>query len=248
MAGKVKSLDKALRILDCFSQNEPELGITELSRRFSLYKSNVHNIVSTFEENGFLEKDKATGKYRLGLKIMRLAHVVSSTRGVHSVVSRCVSELSAALDEIVYFGIPYNEQVMYMEGAFPEKIYNLRWVAGMTAPLTCTGIGKAILAFADERTIDAVLERPLERFTDHTITDKDVLCAELLRIRERGFSVDNMEHEFGVKCVGVPVFNRNDELLGALSTTGPSLRFSDDRLEVLVERLKETSTRIRNSL
>jgi len=248
MEPKVKSLDKALRILSCFSLEEPELGVTEISKRFDLYKSNVHNIVATLEQNGFLERNEATGKYRLGLKVMRLAHVVSSSMGFHSVIHRSVKELSETIDEIVYFGIPYGDDVMYMEGAFPEKIYSLRWVAGMTAPLACTGIGKAILAFSDGKTVDRVLARPMERFTDNTITDPETMRAELATTRKRGYSTDNMEHEYGIKCVGVPVFNRSGELLGALSATGPSLRFSEARVEQFVALLKEKAAMIRDSL
>lgn len=248
MDAKVKSLDKALHLLSCFTFEEPELGVTELSRRFDLYKSNVHNLLSTFEQHGFVEKNEASGKYRLGLKIVRLAHVVSANMGFHSVVHRCVAELSEATDEIVYFGIPYGECVMYMEGAFPEKIYNLRWVAGMTAPLACTGIGKAILAFLDEKAIDSVLLTPVERFTDYTITDPDILRAELALTKRRGYSTDNMEHEYGIKCVGVPVFSRTGELLGALSTTGPSLRFNEDQVAHFVSLLKQKAVQIKDSL
>lgn len=248
MDAKVKSLDKALTLLSAFSIQEPELGITELSRRFDLYKSNVYNLLSTFEQHGFVEKNKVTGKYRLGLKIMGLAHVVSTCMGFHSVVHRCVTELSEEIDEIVYFGIPYGDCVMYMEGGFPEKIYNLRWVAGMTAPLVCTGIGKAMLAFIDEATREHILAKPLERFTDYTITDPGIMRAELALITQRGYSTDNMEHEYGIKCVGVPVFARTGELVGALSTTGPSLRFNEEQTALFATLLKQTAVRIRDSL
>ena len=248
MESKVKSLDKALRILSSFSLAEPEQGITELSRRFDLYKSNVHSIVSTLEHNGFLEKNEVTGKYRLGLSIMRLAHVVGSTMGFHSVIQNCVNELAEAVEEIVYFGIPYGAEVMYLEGAFPKRIYQARRIAGMTAPLACTGIGKAILAFSGERAIEAVLSRPLERFTDYTITDPETLRADLELTRKRGYSTDNMEHEYGIKCVAVPVFDVNGELLGALSTTGPSLRFSEAQIVAFAEMLKAKADQIRRSL
>ena len=65
---------------------------------------------------------------------------------------------------------------------------------------------------------------PVTKFTDNTITDKSALKAELKQIREQGFAIDNMEHEYGVKCVSVPIFKADNTLAGAMSITCPSLR------------------------
>lgn len=243
----IKSLEKALNILECFSIEKPELGITEISQMTDLYKSNVFNIVSTFVSCGYLEQNSETGKYRLGLKIMGLSHILSTSMGFHSIVHRCINELARDIDEIVYFGIPDGENVMYMEGAFPEKFYNIRWVQGMTAPLVCTAIGKAMLAYMDEDFIDRILSKPLQRYTDYTITDPDIMKAELMLTKKRGYSTDNMEHEYGIKCVGVPVFDHTGSLMGALSTTGPSLRFSEEQSVVFVSMLKEKAEMIRRN-
>lgn len=243
---KVKSLEKAICVLQCFSVEEPELGITEISHKLNLYKSNIFNIVSTFEAYGFLEQNKQTGKYKLGRNIMKLSHIISTNMGFHNVVHSCINELSEKIEEIVYFGIPDGENVMYMEGAFPEKYYNIRWVQGMTAPLICTGIGKAMLAFMNNDFIDKILEKPIERFTDYTITDPVKLKQQLIEIRHRGYSLDDMEHEYGIKCVGVPVFNQTKELIGGLSTTGPSLRFSEKQSKIFAQMLKEKADYIGN--
>lgn len=245
---KVKSLEKSLKVLECFSVEEPELGITEISQRLGLYKSNVHNIVSTFESCGYLEQNLQTGKYRLGHNIMKLSHVVSTSMGFHSVVRRCIDELSNDIDEIVYFGIPDKENVMYIEGAFPEKYYNIRTIQGLTAPMVCTSIGKAMLAFMNEEFIDKVLEKPLKKFTDYTVTDPKEMKEQLLQTKLRGYSTDNMEHEYGIKCVGVPVFNQAGELVGALSTTGPSLRFSEEQSLIYVKKLKEKAEYLRTRM
>lgn len=243
---KVKSLKKALDILDCFTLERPELGITELSTLLSLNKSNVHNIVSTFEACGYLEQNPESEKYRLSLKILQLAHIASRNMSFQSIVHKAVNELAETFDEIVYFGIPDGENVMYMDGGFPEKVYNVRWVQGMTAPLVCTSIGKAILAYMPEEFICRVLEKPLEKFTEYTITDPEKIHAQLKHIKECGYSEDRMEHEYGIKCVGVPVFNNYGKLIGALSTTGPSLRFTDENMSAYVAALKKKAAEIRN--
>lgn len=245
---KVKSLEKALRILECFTVKEPELGITEISVKLGLNKSNVHNIISTFEKMGYIDKKKENDKYRLGLKIMHLSHVLSTTMPFHNIVHRCLKELSTKIEEIVYFGIPSDGNVVYLDGSFPENMYNTRWVQGMSAPLVCTGIGKAMLAHMDEEFVESLLAKPLARYTDYTITDPDKLKEELELTRKRGYSIDNMEHEYGVKCVGVPVLNEFGGLVGALSTTGPSLRFDDEQTKYFASLLKEKAIIIGRSV
>lgn len=248
MGVKVKSLEKAIRILECFSVKEPELGITEISNRLDLKKSNVHGIISTLLNLGYIEKNNETSKYRLGLKIMHLSHILSTTMPFHNVIHRCLKELSEKIDEIVYFGIPHGKNVMYLDGAFPEKLYNTRWVQGMTAPLVCTGIGKAMLAFMEEEFVESLLAEPLEKYTDNTITDPDAMREELKITKIRGYSIDNMEHEYGVKCVGVPVFNQYGKLIGAMSATGPSLRFNEEQIALFAEILKEKAESISRSI
>ncbi len=245
---KVKSLKKALDILECFSMEKSELGITEISLMLDLNKSNVHNIITTFEECGYIEHNKENGKYRLGLKILQLSHIVSRSMSFQSIIRKSVSALSKEIDEIVYFGIPDGESVMYMDAEFPERAFNIRWVQGMTAPLVCTSIGKAMLAYMDSDFVNEVLKKPLVRYTEDTIIEPDKMREELLRTRERGFSLDLMEHEYGVKCVGVPVFDHNNRLIGALSTTGPSLRFSDDKLELFAKLLKNKAKEIQQTI
>lgn len=248
MEVKVKSLEKAMKILECFSIKEPELGITEISNQLNLNKSNVHNIITTFEKLGYIDKNKENGKYRLGLKIMHLSHVLSTTMAFHNIVHRCLNELSEKIDEIVYFGIPNEKNVMYLDGAFPEKMYNTRWVQGMTAPLICTGIGKAMLAYMDDEFVESLLAEPLVRYTDYTITDPVAMREELKLTRTRGYSIDNMEHEYGVKCVGVPIFNGSGIVMGALSTTGPSLRFDEEQSAIFASMLKEKAKIIGRSI
>lgn len=247
-SSNIKSLEKALKVLECFTVEKQELGISEISQQLNLYKSNVYNIISTFEAAGYIEKNIDTCKYHLGHKLMQLSHIYSTSMTFKSIIYKCIKELSAVTDEIVYFAVPNGEDVMYIEGSFPDKCHNVRWVQGMTAPMVCTAIGKAMLAYMDDEFINKVLSKPLTRYTEFTITEPDLLREELKKTFMRGYSLDNMEHEYGIKCVGVPVFNRSRELIGALSITGPSLRFSDEQSKNFSDLIKEKVEIIKQSL
>ena len=98
-----------------------------------------------------------------------------------------------------------------------------------------------MLANYSDADVSRVLAKPLVAYTDNTITDPVLLKEELRRIKQRGFSVDNMEHEFGIKCVAVPVFDIENHLKGALSITGPSLRFPDELVLKYAQILKNAA-------
>lgn len=227
---KVKSLYKALRIMDCFTVNSPELGITEISEHLGLYKSNVHNIVDTFVKAGYLEQNPDNEKYRLGVKILELANVISGHMNIRQTMLPYMQELADYTNETVYLGMPNEGEVIYLDSASPKNQLSTRSMLGVKAPLYCTGIGKAMLAFMPAETVASVCAKGLPKFTDQTITDPQALHAELAAIRSRGYSTDNMEHEYGIKCVGMPILNKKKQVVAGISVSGPSLRFDDDKI------------------
>ena len=95
---KVKSLYKSLKVFECFKAETPELGITQISEMLGLNKSNVYNIVSTFEHAGYLEKDEATGKYKMGLKILEFAYIINENLGYQRAVYKILENLSKQID------------------------------------------------------------------------------------------------------------------------------------------------------
>lgn len=245
---KVKSLEKAFQILECFSAQEPELGITEISKQLGLYKSNVFNILTTLETLGYIEKNNSNNKYTLGKRIIQLSHTAITYYGYKGEIRRCLKEISQEFEEIAYYGVPDGSHVIYIEGTYPDSSLNTNMIQGVVAPLTCTGIGKAILAFLPAERIEQVLAEPMQHCTDATITDPAEMRLHLEQVRRQGYSIDNMEHEYGVKCVGMPVFNRHRELVGAVSVTGPSLRFTDERIQKIVQVLRVKTRAIGESM
>ncbi len=241
---KNKSLEKAMAVLECFCKKQPELGVTEISEQLDLYKSNVFNILSTFEVLGYVEKNQQTSKYRLGLKILELANVINNSNGFRQSIYPLITDLSTQLGEVVYYGVPDDGNVIYLDAAYPANTTASRVIIGDKAPMYCTAIGKAMLAYLPENEINDILSRPLNVFTPNTITDAGQMKSELQSIRESGFSVDDMEHEHGIKCVGVPIFNANRKVVAAISASGPSLRFEKNNILRCAELLKETSAKI----
>ena len=245
---KVKSLQKALDILNCFIRKS-SWGVTELSEYLGLNKSNVHSILSTFTAMEYLRQDKETGKYKLGLAVYTLCHALGDELIIGNIAQPYMQELSDWSGEQVYLGVPYGDEVIYVNSAYPMESINLmRTIMGERTRMYCTGLGKAMMAYLPNEDVNRYLQKELPACTDYTITDPETLRAELKQIRERGYAIDNMEHEFGIKCVGMPILNRQQKLEAAISISGPSLRFSPERIPVLVEKLRKTVTKIEKRL
>ncbi|GAA3407685.1 IclR family transcriptional regulator [Paenibacillus hodogayensis] len=245
---KVKSLYKALRILDCFTVDNPERGITELSEQLGLYKSNVHNIVDTFVKAGYLEQNAENEKYRLGFKVLELGNVISANMNIRKMTLPYMQEMADFANETVYLGMPNDTEVIYLESCSPKNKLSTRSMLGVKAPLYCTGIGKAMLAFLPAETVESICAKGLRKYTDQTIAEREALLAELKAIRARGYSIDNMEHEYGIKCVGMPILNKKRQVVAGISVSGPSLRFEDNTIGAYASKLGELVRQIEEKL
>ena len=235
---KVKSLYKSMQLLALFDQAHPERGITELAELSGMLKSSVHNIVSTFEACNVLARNPVSGKYQLASKVLEYAYAYSITNTIDVVMKPLMDQLADEIGETVLLAIPDHGKVVYSRSSVPRsQMETFRHVRGVTAAMYCTGIGKAMLAYLPQEVFDEVAAKPMPAFTANTITTKQALAQELEQIRRQGYSVDNMEHEFGIKCVAVPLFNTKGKLVGAVSITGPSPRFSKQKVEEYSQKL-----------
>ena len=228
---QVKSLARALQVLECFSVEQPELGPSEIAKMLGMQKSTVYNILSTFQKCGYLVKNPQTSKYYLGMKVLHLGYIVSSHHGLRDMFLPYLNRIAQETREVCYFGILDEMEVLYIESTYPSGQQHTRNILGERAPLYCTGLGKAMLAYLPEEQAERVIgDRPLKAYTGCTITDPQALRRHLEEIRQSGYAVDNMEHEYGIRCVAVPVFGSAGRVMAAVSVSGPSLRFDPETI------------------
>ena len=229
---KVKSLVKAMNILSCFTVREPVWGVTELATHMDLNKSNVHNILSTFKSLGYLEQ-LPDGRYRLGMKILEYAFAINQNLGYPRAVFDILVDTADRTGEVVYFGIPYGANVLYLYVAHPKSrmgVMPYRDMLGETSPLYCTGIGKAMLAHMPEGEWESHLSADRPKFQPNTITDKEAIFEELRYIRRRGFAIDNVEREPNIRCVGMPIRDAEGKVIAGMSVSGPCESMTDTKL------------------
>ena len=154
-------------------------------------------------------------------------------------------------NEIVYFGIPKQNEIIYLNAVYPKTQqydYPIRNILGEKAPMYCTGIGKSVLAFLPDNEAKRIIFSPKINFTINTIVNEKCLQDEIDKIRSCGYALDNEEHEYGIKCVGVPVFANNGSPVAGISISGSAVAMSKINLNIYAEVLQKAAYEIRNRL
>ncbi len=245
---QVRSVRRAIRILEAFHEGSSPT-VTELSRTLKLPKSSVYELVSTLAAEGVVRKEASSNRYRLGLRLVELARAASRDLDVRQVAHPLIEKLRDDLNETVQLTVLDGEQILYVDGC--ESSWQLRtfFEPGDRAPLYCTALGKAILANLPARDSERILRRKgLRAFTSKTLTDPAVLRRELARTAARGYSIDDMEHEEGVRCVAAPIRDREGRAFASISVSGPAHRVSPSRDTEIARRVMATAEEISRRL
>lgn len=244
----VKTLKKSLEILNCFIDSDgAPLGVTDIATTLRLNKSNVYDIMYTFETMGYLEKNPETSKYNLSLKMLEFGHAVNQHLGYVRCMYDILQDLSRSVNQIVYFSVPRGLELIFLYSAYPHIENNdfpYRQVSGERHPMYCSSMGKAMLAFSDPELLLKMKDVEFESRGPHTISSYEELVADIERVRERGYGLDLGESQYGTGAVGVPIFDSHNVLIGAVSICGPQAVVEEKQLEYS-EKLKEAAYRIR---
>ena len=248
MQPAVRTVRNAVRILDLLGR-EQGLGVTRISRLLGLPKSSAHDLLSTLHAEGLVDKDADRNLYRLGLKLFELGSMARANLELRRIAAPYLKTLNQSLDETVHLTILDGYEVLYIECFESTKQLRTYSVIGVRAPLHCTAVGKAILAFLGRDKMGEIIKAMgLPRFTENTITAPEALEAEMARIRQVGFAVDDAEHELGVRCVGAPIRDHEGIVVASMSVSGPSQRMTPDRDAVIgglaIETTRQVSRRL----
>jgi len=223
----IQSVKITINILRELQENGPT-GVTELAAELGHSKSTIHSHLATLKTEEMIVRDN--GGYRVSLGILDLSSSAREQIGNYEVIKEEVNDLAEQTGEIAQFGVEEFGQVAYLYKMSGNQAVNTASRPGTYQPMFSTSLGKVILAFlSDERTEEIIQSTEFEALTPQTITSRDALYDELKQIKGQGYATDDEENIQGVRCVAAPV--KNDEtVLGAISITGPSSRFTNERL------------------
>ncbi len=245
----IQSVDRALQILLLFSHHRPQMGVAQISRNLSLSKGTVHGLVRTLVQHGFLTQDPTTRKYRLGLRIHELGMVLAGTLELNLKAAGPCRQLAKRSQLLTRVAIWDGDAVVITLNTYPSARPVLPHQIGPRVHAYCSATGKAVLAFLEEASLMAYLNRTkLVPFTPSTITNRTRLLQDLLGVRERGYSVDREEAVEDLACIGAPLFERSGIVAGSLSLSGPPSRVFGKRMETHAEALVRTAAEISRNM
>jgi len=231
---RLTSVTNAVRLIKSFTSSTPTWGVSDLSRQLDISKSSVHRILATLTDEGMLEQDAETGRYRLGLAMYDLAAAVPTQRDLHEAVLLPMTELRNATGETVQVGVLDGRQVVYIERLDSPNMLRMFTDIGRRNDPHCTGTGKALLAFVSLERRERLLNGlDLIAKTPHTITSMRKFRDEIESIRGQGYAENRHESELGVVSVAAPIRDSTGVAIAAISVAGPAERMDAVNAQII---------------
>ncbi len=237
------SVLKASRVLRLVGDQEDGCTLTEVAKATKLGTTVCHRILATLEHERLVDKDSSTGRFRLGLGILAMAHKVQSNHPLSRGAVRLVADAVRHTEDIALLMVKDGDGVICIdrkEGPFPVRSSGTQ--IGTRLPMHCGGAPLALLAFSSDEFIDWYLaNHVLDKRTDKTITEPALIRQEIARVRRRGYTVGNQDLFEYVVAIGVPLFAPDGSLLGSLSIGGVEQRYTPKRIKEVGEWLAAAS-------
>ena len=228
----IQSVSHALDILESFTKNEDELGVTELAKRLGLHKNNVFRLLATLEHRGYIEQNKSSENYRLGPKTLQIGSIFIEQRECRRQARPLLDSLAAASGETAVVAVLRGNKVIYMDSVDTDKPVRAMSRVGAMYPAHCTAVGKAHLATYSPAELERLYAEPfLTGLTDKSIKSRDALMAELKNISEKGYAVESEEADIEVRGLAVAVRDFSNKVVAAIGVVAPASRLTDERIE-----------------
>ena len=225
-----QTIKKATQILELFSLERPEWGVSEVARALKVPKSTTSELMSSLADHRLLTRT-VKGRYRLGWRLFELSQTLLDTTEFRIEARRVMEELVRCWGETVHLAVLDGVQAVYIEKLQPTPAVKI-WIsrAGARLPAHCSGVGKVLLAHSEREYVAAMFEdQGMPALTRNTITTLDVLADELQRVREQGYAYDNEEILVGLCCVAAPIYDPAGTVVAAVSFSVPAYRFQPEK-------------------
>jgi DNA-binding IclR family transcriptional regulator len=224
----IQSVSHALDVLEQFNGSIEEIGVTELSKRLKLHKNNVFRLLATLEARGYIQQNKATENYRLGLKCLQLGQTFIHQMGLLLQSRAVLEDLAKATKESAFVAVRKGVGIVPLDFVEAPRAVRVVSFLGTALPAHCTAAGKIYLVFESDGELSRTLGSALKRYTGKTIVDGEVLAAQTKEIGAAGYAVEQEEFTEEVSSVAVPIRDYTRMLVGAMVVVGPSYRLALD--------------------
>jgi len=228
----IRSVSRAIDLLEQFLGDDVEIGLTDLSRRLKLPKNNIFRLLATLQLRNYVEQNTANEKYHLGFKTVELGQMVTRQLGGFNNSRTVMERLVKDCNETVVVSVLKDYSIVNLDVVECDHHLRVRPRIGVQLPAYCTAAGKSQIAhFAEEKLRPYACDYHFHKYTPHTITDPKQWKTQLQQVASQGWAIENEELDLGVRCIGAPIRDFSSRIIGAVTLLGPSQRFNDERID-----------------
>lgn len=247
-SSSLQVVSRAVGVLQYMADHDgPTVGVTQVANAQGISKAAAHRILVTLQQCGVVEFEPETRRYRIGSGVLVLADKYRRDLDIAQLSRDAMRELSAQTKETVILAIRTGWQRVYVDQVIPSREVIMSVQLGRAYPLHAGCSGKVFLAFMPEAEIEEYLARPLEKYTEATVVDPDLLRDELARIRESRCAYSYAERLHGSGAVAAPILSAEGVPVAVLSVCGPAERMRpivDDHAEALLGAAEVLSAKL----
>ena len=239
------AVERALAMLEAVAQEPEGLSNAEISRKLQIPKSSASYILRTLEKQAYLNRDKGTGRYRVGLKILSLSRGALSGIDVREVALPIMRHLTEKTGLTCHLAILDGPEAVYIEKVEPPGFLRVDTWVGRRMRVHATSVGKALVAYVPQERLEKIIaDGGMEKRTPRTITTLPRLLKELEKVRVQGYAVDDEENNLGARCVGAPVFNQSGAIEASVGLSGTTNQVNPHTMPRILEALKDAARHI----
>ena len=245
----LESVGRAMKMLDCFTLEAPELRLTDLSERLGMPKAQVLRIATTLAAGGYLSRDEATKRYRLGMRLFHLGMLVRHQMDLRRIAQPYLLRLADATKETAGLFVYDPTGPICIDVLQSPKAMRVYAQPGSRMPWNAGTSPKVILAFLPEEERERILARGnFERFTKFTVTDPDEIRRILGDIRRNGYHVGVRDLDEDALGVSAPIFDDAGHVVGAIGVAAPAVRLPDAELGRFIALVRRATGEISRQL
>jgi IclR family acetate operon transcriptional repressor len=235
---------RAVSLLKVFNDERPEWGLTELSQEVHLNKTTTYRLLTALASEGMVARNSDNDTYRLGPAVIMLGGRALRSQDLRSLCRPELRALATACGETASLEILTDAEMLILDEVMGDYVISGGQAIGTRWPAHATSTGKSVLAHLARQKVTEILPVPLPEVTSQTITSLALLAVDLDRTRERGYALAVEELELGLVGVGAPLLNYDGDVVGAISLSGPTLRFTPDRFDKMGQLVRDAGRRI----
>jgi DNA-binding IclR family transcriptional regulator len=230
LSESIRAVERALDVLLCFSRQTPELSMTQIAEQIGIHKSTVHRLLATLEGKRFVQRDPATGTYRLGVRLLQMAYLTLEHNDLRRLAAPFLFNLREQNRETIHLAVLDDGDVVYLDVIESPQRVKLAAAIGQRLPAFATASGKSVLAFLPDETVQHILEHGMPQYTQNTLHSPKEFFRNLRLIREQGFALDEQEYEEGINAVAAPILDLDGQPIAAVAVAGPAYRLTRERM------------------